>query len=113
LLGPLLGDGSNTLLEGERADSAIVLLDELLPLAEGSGLLGGDLGALADGGILGLLRGGELVPSSGDDLGLLAEVLGGLDLRELPGLLCKDVEASEGASEGDGVAAEHFFFFFL
>ena len=113
LLVPLLGDGGDTLLEGELADGLVVLLDELLPLAEGSGLLGGDLGALANGGVLGLLGGGELVPGGVDDLGLLTEVLGGLDLGELPGLLGEDVEAGEGAGEGSASGAEHFCLGFL
>ena len=106
---PLLGDGGDALLEGELLDGLVVLLDELLPPVEGGLLLGDDLGALADGGVLGLLGGAELVPGGVDDLGLGAEVLGGDDLGKLPGLLGEDVEASEGlGDEGTTSDGEHF-----
>ena len=108
MLVPLLGDGGDALLEGELLDGLVVGLDELLPLVEGSLLLGGDLGALADGGVLGLLGGAELVPGGVDDLGLGAEGLGGGDLGELPGLLGEDVEATEGLGEDDTGDGEHF-----
>lgn len=110
---PLLGDDGDALLEGEALDGGVVLLDELLPRVEGSLLLGGDLGALADGGVLGLLGGRELGPGGLDDLGLGGEVLGGLDLGELPGLLGEDVEAREGAGKSGASGAEHFFSCFV
>ena len=108
VLVPLLGDGGDALLEGELLDGLVVGLDELLPLVEGSLLLGGDLGALADGGVLGLLGGAELVPGGVDDLGLGAEGLGGGNLGELPSLLGEDVEATEGLGEDDARDGEHF-----
>ena len=111
VLVPLLGDGGDALLEGELLDGLVVLLDELLPLVEGGLLLGGDLGALADGGVLGLLGSAELVPGGVDDLGLGTEGLGGGDLGELPGLLGEDVEATEGLGEDDARDGEHFLCF--
>ena len=109
MLFPLLGDGGDALLEGELLDGLVVLLDELLPLAERGLSAGSDLLALADGGVLGLLGGAELVPAGVDDAGLGAEVLGGDDLGELPGLLGEDVEASHGAGSERGAAdTEHF-----
>ena len=97
-------------MEGHLPGGSVVLLDELLPLVERSllNLLGGDLGALADAGVLGLLGSGEVGPGGLNDLGLGAEVSGGLNLGELPGLLGKDVEAGHGTGEGDTRNAEHF-----
>ena len=102
-----MSDDGDALLEGELLDGLVVSLNELLPLAEGGLLLGLDLGALADGGVLRLLSGGELGPGGLDDLGLGSEVLGGLDLGELPSLLSKNVEAGED-DEGAARDAEHF-----
>ena len=110
LLAPLLGDDGDALLEGHLLGGSVVLLDELLPLVEGSllVLLGGDLGALADGGVLGLLGSGELGPGSLDNLGLGTEAPGSLNLGALPSTLGKDVEAGHGTGEGDTRNAEHF-----